>query len=85
MCHEHERTAGFRAGAGELHRLAARNQERFPARTTHPLALGSLHAHLARENIQRLGSGKRRNGPGFLDSRISEILLGFQAANSRAA
>ncbi len=26
-----------------------------------------------------------RNGPGFLDSRISEILLGFQAANSRAA
>ena len=26
-----------------------------------------------------------RKGPGFLDSRISEILLGFQAANSRVA
>ena len=37
------------------------------------------------ERLKQTKNMEVRNGPGFLDSRISEILLGFQAANSQAA
>ena len=47
--------------------------------------LGWNHVTVVDDDLGRSGNGVDRNGPRELDSAISEIFLGFQAAKSRRA